>query len=237
MAAWAARASGVHIRAAGTTEIPVRSEVSCDQAAQTWNESGTPPAGVHTLSNPSRAASRAAARNWSNGRPSRASSPMPIFMTGSMPGGVSAAAGGASRLAPVRRIRAQPRRFPRWALAGAARGGRPGPRPLRGPRAGRPGRGLRQDLRVDAPPPPWPRWSRPRTRRPCRWPRRAGHILTADEAVRIGVDALEHVRIGPELLSEEKRDALKALRTRTLTGCSTSGPGGSPTWPTPRPTG
>jgi len=42
----------------------------------------------------------------------------------------------------------------------------------------------------------------------------AGHILTADEAVRIGVDALEHVRIGPELLSEEKRDALKALRTR-----------------------
>ena len=42
----------------------------------------------------------------------------------------------------------------------------------------------------------------------------AGHILTADEAVRIGVDALEHVRIGPELLSEEKRDELKALRTR-----------------------
>ena len=42
----------------------------------------------------------------------------------------------------------------------------------------------------------------------------AGHILTADEAVRIGVDALEHVRIGPELLSEEKREALKALRTR-----------------------
>ena len=42
----------------------------------------------------------------------------------------------------------------------------------------------------------------------------AGHILTADEAVRLGVDALEHVRIGPELLSEEKREALKALRTR-----------------------
>ena len=85
MAAWAARPSGVHIRAAGTTEIPVRSEVSCDQAAQTWNESGTPPAGVHRLSNPSRSASRAAARNWSNGRPSRASSPTPIIMTGSMP--------------------------------------------------------------------------------------------------------------------------------------------------------
>jgi imidazolonepropionase-like amidohydrolase len=42
----------------------------------------------------------------------------------------------------------------------------------------------------------------------------AGHILTAGEAVRLGVDALEHVRIGPELLSEEKRAALKALRTR-----------------------
>jgi len=42
----------------------------------------------------------------------------------------------------------------------------------------------------------------------------AGHILTADEAVRLGVDALEHVRIGPELLSEEKRQALRALRAR-----------------------
>ena len=42
----------------------------------------------------------------------------------------------------------------------------------------------------------------------------AGHILTADEAVRIGVDALEHVRIGPRAVSQEKRDALKALRTR-----------------------
>ena len=63
----------------------MRSEVSCDQAAQTWNASGTPPAGVHRLSNPSRAASRAAARSWPNGRPSRASSPTPIIMTGSMP--------------------------------------------------------------------------------------------------------------------------------------------------------
>ena len=60
MAACAARPSGVHIRAAGTTEIPVRSEVSCDHAAQTWNESGTPPAGVHRLSKPSCLASRAA---------------------------------------------------------------------------------------------------------------------------------------------------------------------------------
>jgi imidazolonepropionase-like amidohydrolase len=51
----------------------------------------------------------------------------------------------------------------------------------------------------------------------------AGHILTADEAVRIGVDALEHVRIGPELLSEEKRDALKPLRTRDRLRPWTSG--------------
>ena len=33
VAAWIARASGPHIRAAGTTEIPVRSADSCDQAA------------------------------------------------------------------------------------------------------------------------------------------------------------------------------------------------------------
>jgi hypothetical protein len=59
VAAWVARLSGVHIRAAGTTEMPVRSAVSCAQAAQMWNESGTPPAGVHRLSNPSRSASRA----------------------------------------------------------------------------------------------------------------------------------------------------------------------------------
>ena len=85
MAAWAARPSGVHIRAAGTTEIPVRSEVSCDQAEHTWNESGTPPAGVHRLSNPSPAASRATDRSWSNGRPSLASSPTPMIMIGSMP--------------------------------------------------------------------------------------------------------------------------------------------------------
>ena len=85
MAACAAKPSGVHIRAAGTTEIPVRSVVSCDQAAHTWNESGTPPAGVHRLSNPSRSASCAAARNSPNGSPSRASSPTPIIMNGSMP--------------------------------------------------------------------------------------------------------------------------------------------------------
>ena len=85
VAACRARLGGVHIRAAGTTEIPVRSEVSCDQAAQMWNESGTVPAGVHRLSKPSPPASRAAARSWSNAKPSRPSSPAPIIMTGSMP--------------------------------------------------------------------------------------------------------------------------------------------------------
>ena len=54
MAAWAASAHGVHIRAAGTTEIPVQSGVSSPQAAQMWKASGTPPAGVHKLSKPSR---------------------------------------------------------------------------------------------------------------------------------------------------------------------------------------
>src|SRR6201995_2705837 len=79
------------MRAAGTTEMPVRSPVSCDQAAQTWNESGTPPAGVHRLSNPSRPASCAASRSWPNGRARRASRPTPIIMTGSMPDGAGSA--------------------------------------------------------------------------------------------------------------------------------------------------
>lgn len=43
-----------------------------------------------------------------------------------------------------------------------------------------------------------------------------GHVLTVEEAVRIGVDTLEHVRMGPELVSEGDRGALKALRQRAL---------------------
>jgi imidazolonepropionase-like amidohydrolase len=42
----------------------------------------------------------------------------------------------------------------------------------------------------------------------------AGHILTASQAVQLGVDALEHVRIGREILSEEGRAQLQALRRR-----------------------
>jgi len=42
----------------------------------------------------------------------------------------------------------------------------------------------------------------------------AGHIMTAGEAVQLGVDALEHVRIGREILSEEDRAKLEALRRR-----------------------
>src|SRR6516165_9744615 len=45
VAAWTASASGLHIRAAGTTEIPVRTGESCDHAAHSWKASGTPPAG------------------------------------------------------------------------------------------------------------------------------------------------------------------------------------------------
>ena len=50
VAACMARPCGVHIRGAGTTEIPVRSVVSCDQAEQTWNESGTVPAAAAVIS-------------------------------------------------------------------------------------------------------------------------------------------------------------------------------------------
>jgi hypothetical protein len=49
-AAWVASANGVHIRGAGTTDIPVGSPVSKVQAVQIWKASGTPPAGVHRLS-------------------------------------------------------------------------------------------------------------------------------------------------------------------------------------------
>src|SRR5579862_594067 len=78
VAACQASASGPHIRAAGTTDIPVTSGVSCAHAAHTWKASGTPRAGVHTLSKPRRAASRPACRSPSNPRPSLISSPAPI---------------------------------------------------------------------------------------------------------------------------------------------------------------
>ncbi|MDE0171768.1 MAG: amidohydrolase family protein [bacterium] len=41
-----------------------------------------------------------------------------------------------------------------------------------------------------------------------------GHTLTAEEAVLLGVDALEHVRIGEELLTDEQRAEIAALPVR-----------------------
>ncbi len=42
-----------------------------------------------------------------------------------------------------------------------------------------------------------------------------GHQTTVEEAVRIGVDSLEHVRVGPELVAEADREAFRGLRVRT----------------------
>ena len=41
-----------------------------------------------------------------------------------------------------------------------------------------------------------------------------GHLTTVEEAVRIGVDSLEHVRVGPELVPDADREAFEALRAR-----------------------
>ncbi len=43
-----------------------------------------------------------------------------------------------------------------------------------------------------------------------------GHALTVEQAVRLGVDALEHVRVGPELLSEDGLAQFRALVPRPL---------------------
>ena len=41
-----------------------------------------------------------------------------------------------------------------------------------------------------------------------------GHLTTVEEAVRIGVDSLEHVRVGPELVPDADREAFEGLRAR-----------------------
>lgn len=41
-----------------------------------------------------------------------------------------------------------------------------------------------------------------------------GHVVTAREAVALGVDCLEHVRVGPELLSPAQREELERLPRR-----------------------
>jgi imidazolonepropionase-like amidohydrolase len=41
-----------------------------------------------------------------------------------------------------------------------------------------------------------------------------GNVVTVEDATRLGVDAFEHVRIGPELLTDEQRAAVDALPRR-----------------------
>ena len=41
-----------------------------------------------------------------------------------------------------------------------------------------------------------------------------GHLTTVEEAVRIGVDSVEHVRMGPELVPDADREAFEGLRAR-----------------------
>ena len=41
-----------------------------------------------------------------------------------------------------------------------------------------------------------------------------GHFTTVEQAVRIGVDSLEHVRVGPELVPDADREAFEGLRAR-----------------------
>ena len=53
-------------------------------------------------------------------------------------------------------------------------------------------------------------------RRGVRVAAHVGHMVTVEEAVKVGVDALEHVRIGRELVPEDSQDALGALPGRIL---------------------
>lgn len=41
-----------------------------------------------------------------------------------------------------------------------------------------------------------------------------GHLTTVEQAVRIGVDSLEHVRVGPELVSDDDRETFEGLQAR-----------------------
>ena len=53
-------------------------------------------------------------------------------------------------------------------------------------------------------------------RRGVRVAAHVGHMVTVKEAVQVGVDALEHVRIGRELVSEDRMDELNGLTGRIL---------------------
>jgi hypothetical protein len=56
-------------------------------------------------------------------------------------------------------------------------------------------------------------------RRGVRVAAHVGHIITAEEAIMAGVDALEHVRMGRELVPEDKRAELAALPSRATDWC------------------
>ena len=53
-------------------------------------------------------------------------------------------------------------------------------------------------------------------RRGVRVAAHVGHVITVEDAVKIGVDALEHVRVGRELVPAELQDELAALPGRIL---------------------
>lgn len=53
-------------------------------------------------------------------------------------------------------------------------------------------------------------------RRGVRVAAHVGHMVTVEEAVKVGVDALEHVRIGRELVPEDRMGELEALAGRIL---------------------
>ncbi len=53
-------------------------------------------------------------------------------------------------------------------------------------------------------------------RRGVRVAAHVGHMVTVEEAVKVGVDALEHVRIGRELVPEDRMDDLAGLAGRIL---------------------
>lgn len=53
-------------------------------------------------------------------------------------------------------------------------------------------------------------------RRGVRVAAHVGHMVTVEEAVKVGVDALEHVRIGRELIPEDRMDEFRGLTGRIL---------------------
>ena len=73
-------------------------------------------------------------------------------------------------------------------------------------------------------------------RRGVRVAAHVGHAVTVEEAVKVGVDALEHVRVGRELVPEELQAELAGLPGGSWIPWSASSRGAtstrSRTWPT-----